>query len=276
MRRAARGARGRGVPQVQTFFQSGSIIDAVLNFGLAAPIDVQLSGPDYDALHAAAQQVARSRAPAARGGRRLRPAGIRLSDARRRGRPGEGGAARPVPARRGHQRHHRAHVEPDDRAVDLDRSEERQRLLPDGPVPRAGHPARSTRCSTSPCAARASTATATRTRCCCATSPRSRATTQPAEAAHYNIQRVVDVLVSPRGDDMGGTQAAIQRALAGTTLPKDVQVTLPRLGVGDAGVVLELRLRPRDGARPALPRHGGAVPVVPRSRSSSCSRCRWG
>src|SRR5262249_47073841 len=50
-------------------------------------------------------------------------------------------------------------------------------------------------------------------------------TTEPAEAAHYNIQRVVDVLVSPRVDDMGGTQAAVQRALAGTPLPKDVQIT---------------------------------------------------
>src|SRR4029077_11089863 len=41
---------------------------------------------------------------------------------------------------------------------------------------------------------------------------------------HYNIQRVVDVLVSPRGDDMGGTQAAIQRTLAGIQLPKDVHI----------------------------------------------------
>jgi multidrug efflux pump subunit AcrB len=48
---------------------------------------------------------------------------------------------------------------------------------------------------------------------------------QPAEAAHYNIQRVVDVLVSPRGDDMGGTQAAIQRALADEKLPPDVKLT---------------------------------------------------
>ncbi|HME73970.1 MAG TPA: efflux RND transporter permease subunit, partial [Myxococcota bacterium] len=49
--------------------------------------------------------------------------------------------------------------------------------------------------------------------------------TQPAEVSHYNIQRVVDVLVSPRGDDMGGTQAAIKRALAKLKLPKDVKIT---------------------------------------------------
>ena len=33
------------VPEMRTFFSSGSIIDSVLNFGLAAPIDMQVSGP---------------------------------------------------------------------------------------------------------------------------------------------------------------------------------------------------------------------------------------
>ena len=49
--------------------------------------------------------------------------------------------------------------------------------------------------------------------------------TQPAEADHYDIQRVVDVLVSPRGEDLKGTQAAIERALAEIKLPPDVRVT---------------------------------------------------
>ena len=43
------------IPEVQTFFSSGSIIDSVLNFGLAAPIDVQLSGPHYAELFRAAR-----------------------------------------------------------------------------------------------------------------------------------------------------------------------------------------------------------------------------
>ncbi len=42
------------------------------------------------------RQVARHGAPGARGGRRLRPAGVRLSDAPGAGRPGEGRAARPL------------------------------------------------------------------------------------------------------------------------------------------------------------------------------------
>ena len=38
------------IPEIHTFFSSGSIIDSVLNFGLAAPIDVQLSGQRYSEL----------------------------------------------------------------------------------------------------------------------------------------------------------------------------------------------------------------------------------
>ena len=45
------------MPEVQTFFTSGSIIDSVLNFGLAAPIDVQVSGQSYAVLFPAAKQV---------------------------------------------------------------------------------------------------------------------------------------------------------------------------------------------------------------------------
>ena len=52
-----RAALRQRVPQLQTFFQSGSIVDSVLNFGLAAPIDVQFSGPDYHQLSQIAQRA---------------------------------------------------------------------------------------------------------------------------------------------------------------------------------------------------------------------------
>ncbi|MHB8383489.1 MAG: efflux RND transporter permease subunit [Candidatus Binataceae bacterium] len=45
------------VPSVKTFFSSGSIIDAVLNFGLPAPIDIQISGPDYAQLYSVARRI---------------------------------------------------------------------------------------------------------------------------------------------------------------------------------------------------------------------------
>ncbi len=46
----------------------------------------------------------------------------------------------------------------------------------------------------------------------------------PSEADHYNIQRVVDVLVSPRTQDLGGTQVAIKKALSNIKLPPAVSV----------------------------------------------------
>jgi hydrophobic/amphiphilic exporter-1 (mainly G- bacteria), HAE1 family len=46
----------------------------------------------------------------------------------------------------------------------------------------------------------------------------------PSEADHYNIQRVVDLLVSPRGQDLGGTQTAIEKALSRVALPKGVAI----------------------------------------------------
>jgi multidrug efflux pump subunit AcrB len=46
------------LPQLTTYFQSGGLVDAVLNLGLPAPIDVQVSGSDLDAAHGVASQIA--------------------------------------------------------------------------------------------------------------------------------------------------------------------------------------------------------------------------
>jgi multidrug efflux pump subunit AcrB len=46
------------LPHLSAYFQSGGIVDAVLNQGLPAPIDVQLNGSDIDAVFAAAAGVA--------------------------------------------------------------------------------------------------------------------------------------------------------------------------------------------------------------------------
>jgi multidrug efflux pump subunit AcrB len=47
------------LPEVSTFFQSGGIQDAVLNQGLPAPIDVQVSGSNLEADHKVARDLAR-------------------------------------------------------------------------------------------------------------------------------------------------------------------------------------------------------------------------
>ena len=51
-----------------------------------------------------------------------------------------------------------------------------------------------------------------------------RPTRYPSEADHYNIQRVVDVLISPRTSDLGGTLDAVKRALKNLQPPRNVRV----------------------------------------------------
>jgi multidrug efflux pump subunit AcrB len=46
------------LPQLSTYFQSGGLIDAVINLGLPAPIDIQVSGNDMDASYAVASKIA--------------------------------------------------------------------------------------------------------------------------------------------------------------------------------------------------------------------------
>ena len=46
-------------PNLQFFFQPADIVDQVLNFGLPAPIDIKVSGPDSDEAYALAQKIAR-------------------------------------------------------------------------------------------------------------------------------------------------------------------------------------------------------------------------
>jgi len=45
-------------PELRTFFSSGSMVDAVLNMGTPAPIDVQVSSPDLDQAHRIARDFA--------------------------------------------------------------------------------------------------------------------------------------------------------------------------------------------------------------------------
>src|SRR5580693_8410939 len=45
-------------PDIRTFFSSGSMVDAILNTGKAAPIDVQVSSPDLDEIHGIAENLA--------------------------------------------------------------------------------------------------------------------------------------------------------------------------------------------------------------------------
>jgi hydrophobic/amphiphilic exporter-1 (mainly G- bacteria), HAE1 family len=45
-------------PDIRTFFSTGSMVDAVLNTGMPAPIDVQVSSPDLHQIYSVAQDLA--------------------------------------------------------------------------------------------------------------------------------------------------------------------------------------------------------------------------
>lgn len=50
------------LPELSTYFQSGGLVDAVINLGLPAPIDVQVSANDLHSAYKTAQQIARQTA----------------------------------------------------------------------------------------------------------------------------------------------------------------------------------------------------------------------
>lgn len=47
------------LPQLSAYFQSGGLVDAVLNLGLPAPIDIQVSGSNLEEAHRVASEIAR-------------------------------------------------------------------------------------------------------------------------------------------------------------------------------------------------------------------------
>jgi multidrug efflux pump subunit AcrB len=56
--RRVRASLEKELPQLSTYFQSGAMVDAVLNQGLPAPIDVQVSGSNMEAAFAEAANIA--------------------------------------------------------------------------------------------------------------------------------------------------------------------------------------------------------------------------
>ena len=56
--RQVRERLGEELPQLSTYFQSGGLVDSVLNMGMPAPIDVQVSGSSLRSSYAVASQLA--------------------------------------------------------------------------------------------------------------------------------------------------------------------------------------------------------------------------
>ena len=56
--RRVREQLGKQLPQLSTYFQSGGLVDAVINLGLPAPIDIQVSGNNLKDVYATAVNLA--------------------------------------------------------------------------------------------------------------------------------------------------------------------------------------------------------------------------
>ena len=56
--RSVRKRLARDMPTLSTYFQAGGLVDSVINQGLPAPIDVQVSGNDMDQSFEIASQIA--------------------------------------------------------------------------------------------------------------------------------------------------------------------------------------------------------------------------
>jgi hydrophobic/amphiphilic exporter-1 (mainly G- bacteria), HAE1 family len=212
------------LPSIATFFTSGSIIDSVLNFGLAAPIDVQVSGPSYALLFSAARrvqaqigglpQVANTFIPEESNYPTLDVEVNRIEAARL------GLDQREVVTNLITALTSNAMIAPsiwiepktgNDYFLTAQYYESEinsLETLQNIPVSGPGSDGRPQDTVLLRDVANIKTER------------------HPAEADHYNIQRVVDVLVSPRTDDLGGTQAAVERALNGLTLPPNLKLTL--------------------------------------------------
>jgi multidrug efflux pump subunit AcrB len=48
----------RELPEVSAYFQTGGLVDAILNLGMPAPLDIQVSGMNLEAAHATATEIA--------------------------------------------------------------------------------------------------------------------------------------------------------------------------------------------------------------------------
>src|SRR5262249_16475739 len=218
-----RAALAAKVPELQTFFSSGSIIEAVLNFGLAAPIDIQLSGPDFPPLYDTGlkikaaigrmPQVADAFIPEEMGYPTINIKVDRVTAARL------GLSQKDVVSNVITALTSNAMIAPsiwidpvtgDDYFLTAQYTEQDIRSLDtlrDIPV-------RSSADRTSRTDALMLRSVATLNR-----------EAHPAEANHYNIQRVGDVLVAPATQDAGGTQAAIQKVIDKISLPPNVSIT---------------------------------------------------
>ncbi|HTY43496.1 MAG TPA: efflux RND transporter permease subunit [Thermoanaerobaculia bacterium] len=208
------------LPELTSYFQSGGLVDAVLNLGLPAPIDIQVSGADLEKTAAVAADIAGQV-------RRLRGVSdvlvpqdqdypsLRLDIDRQRaslvGLSQKEVVDNVITALTSNQMIAPSFwVDPktgNDYMLTVQYPEDQVRSLSDLkqiPIRAAGNP--------NPTQLDAVV--------------KVKAIEAPTEVDHYQLRRVVDVYVTPSGEDLGRLAAAIDRVVANTKRPEGVRVDL--------------------------------------------------
>jgi HAE1 family hydrophobic/amphiphilic exporter-1 len=231
------------MPDLHTFFVSGSIIDAVLNFGSAAPIDVQLSGPmtePFPSMFAFARRIERQieRLPQVRQSeiREIAdyPTLVVNVDRARAARLGV--TERQVVTNLITAIDNNEMIKPsiwidpisgDDyylSAQYFEKNIDSLETLRDVPVARRVDPASVYNSSFTPNPGEPSTGEGHEQSVLLRDVATLSHAAYPSEADHYNIQRVVDVMVAPRTSDLGGTLEAVRHVVQKLHAPRNIKI----------------------------------------------------
>jgi len=215
-----REAMARELPHLTAYFQSGGIVDAVLNQGLPAPIDVQLNGSNIESVYGAAAGVAADirRLPGVSDvyiPQDVDYPSLRLDIDRERaatlGLNQREVVDNVITALTSNQMIAPSYwVDPrsgNDYLLTVQYPENRVRNLLD----LRGIPLRGDRVKDPTLLDAVTKVTPI---------------TSPTEIDHYQIRRVIDIYVNPAGEDLGRLASGIRRILAGTTLPAGVRVNV--------------------------------------------------
>ena len=208
------------LPQVAAYFQTGGLVDAILNLGLPAPLDIQVSGMDLEAMHRAAVEIARQA----------------------RGLPGVSDVLVPQD------------VDYPALELDIDRERASELGLDEKEVvgnvitaltsdmmiapsywvdPRSGNDYFLTVQYPEDKVKTLSDLTGVLLRAANSAKPVwldavSRVThvESPTEVDHYQLRRVIDIYISPAGEDLGRVLSGIEKIIHDTRLPENLQVTV--------------------------------------------------
>jgi multidrug efflux pump subunit AcrB len=210
----------RELPQLHAYFQTGGLVDAILNLGMPAPLDIQVSGMDLDAAHKIAIEIAQKARALPGVSDVLVPQDVdypalKLDIDRIRasqmGLTAKETVNSVITALTSDGMIAPSYwVDPktgNDYFLTVQYPEDNVKNLADlGSLPlRASLRQKPTRLDT------VSRVTHIRA---------------PTEVDHYQLGRIVDVYVAPSGEDLGKVYAGVQKILRGTVLPEGVRINV--------------------------------------------------